>query len=245
MHFILNNNVSFNVAERTVSDGKTQHVLSNPACRLLLVLLENNNRLMTREDLLQKVWGDFGLTPSSNSLNNNISILRKIFTDFEIHDVLKTVPKQGFELALDNLQVNEKSRDYLVMQAISKPEKEPSVHKTWLIKWTGVLFIMIGLAIALYLNFLDKREDVTFLKQIQQCRIFYHSKVNAKRVEHYFSEGNGMKLLTKCSTPAYIFYDDSKVHEKTELLEIFVAKCTVDSEGEFSECKNFVSTKVG
>lgn len=54
-----------------------------------------------------------------------------------------------------------------------------------------------------------------------------------------------MKLLTKCSTPAYIFYDDSRVHEKTELLEIFVAKCTVDSEGEFSECKNFVSTKVG
>lgn len=245
MHFILNKNVSFNVAERTVSDGKTQHVLSNPACRLLLVLLENNNRLMTREELLQKVWGDFGLTPSSNSLNNNISILRKIFTEFGIHDVLKTVPKQGFELALENLQVNEKSRDYLVMQAISKPEKEPSVHKTRLIKWTGVLFIIIGLAIALYLNFFDKREDVTLLKQVQQCKIFYHSKVNAKRVEHYFSEGNGMKLLTKCSTPAYIFYDDSKVHEKTELLEIFVAKCTVDSEGEFSECKNFVSTKVG
>lgn len=107
MHFIINNNVSFNVAERTVSDGNTQHVLSNPACRLLLVLTENNNRLMTREDLLQKVWGDFGLTPSSNSLNNNISILRKIFTEFEIHDVLKTVPKQGFELALNNLQFNE------------------------------------------------------------------------------------------------------------------------------------------
>lgn len=85
---------------------------------------------MTREDLLQKVWGDFGLTPSSNSLNNNISILRKIFTEFEIHDVLKTVPKQGFELALNNLQFNEKSRDYLVMQAISTPDKEPSVNKT-------------------------------------------------------------------------------------------------------------------
>ena len=245
MHFIINNKVSFNVAERTVSDEKTQHVLSNPSCRLLLILLENNNRLMTREDLLQKVWGDFGLTPSSNSLNNNVSILRKILAEFGIHDALKTVPKQGFELALDNLQFNEKSRDYMVMQAISQPDKETNVNKTRLIRLAGLLFIIIAGAIALYLSFFDRHNDMLLYKQVDKCKIYYHNNVNVKRVENYFSQGQGLKLLEKCSRPSYIYYDDSKVHEKTDLLEIFVAKCTVNSEGDSGECKNFVTTKVG
>lgn len=68
-------------------------------------------------------------------------------------------------------------------------------------------------------QFFDKREDVTLLKQVQQCKIFYHSKVNAKRVEHYFSEGNGMKLLTKCSTPAYIFTMTVKCMRKLSFLK--------------------------
>lgn len=245
MHFVINKTVSFNVAERTISDGKTQHVLSNPACRLLLVLLENNNRLMTREELLQKVWGDFGLTPSSNSLNNNVSILRKIFAEFGIHDVLKTVPKQGFELGLNDLEFNEKSRDYMVMQAISQPDNEPRVNKITLIKWSGLLFMFIGLAIALYLSFFDEQEDVTLYKKVNQCSIYYHSNITISRVERFFTEGQGANLLEKCSRPAYIFYDDSKVHEKTDLLEIFVAKCSVNSKGDFNECKNFVSTKAG
>lgn len=69
--------------------------------------------------------------------------------------------------------------------------------------------------------------------------------MNVKRVEYYFFEGNGMKLLMKCLMFVYIFYDDSKVYEKIEFFEIFVVKCMVDSEGEFSECKNFVLIKVG
>lgn len=245
MYFLINNKVSFNVAERTVSDERTQHVLSNPSCRLLLILLENNNRLMTREDLLQKVWGDFGLTPSSNSLNNNVSILRKILAEFDIHDALKTIPKQGFELALDDLQFNEKSRDYMVMQAISQPDKETNVNKTRLIRWGGLLFTIIAAVIALYLNFFDQHNDMSLYKQVEQCKIYYHNNVNVKRVENYFSQGQGQKLLEKCSRPSYIYYDDSKVHEKTDLLEIFVAQCMVNSEGDSGECKNFVTTKVG
>lgn len=47
---------------------------------------------------------------------------------------------------------------------ILKFEKEFSVYKIWLIKWIGVLFIIIGLVIVLYFNFFDKCEDVMFLK---------------------------------------------------------------------------------
>lgn len=243
MHFIINKKVSFKVAERTISDEKDQHLLSNPACRLLLVLLENNNKLMTREDLLQKVWGDFGLTPSSNSLNNNVSILRKIFAEFDIHDVLKTIPKQGFTLALEDLQFNEKSRDYMVMQAISQPDKEPGVNKSWLIGTAGTLVMCIAVGLALYLNFFSKRDEVIFYKQVNECKIYYFNNVNVKRVENYFAQGKGAGLLEKCAKPHNIYYDDSKLHEKTDLLEIIVAKCTLDAKGALGECKNFVTTQ--
>jgi len=243
MHFIINKKVSFKVAERTISDDKDQHLLSNPACRLLLVLLENNNKLMTRENLLQKVWGDFGLTPSSNSLNNNVSILRKIFSEFDIHDVLKTIPKQGFTLMIDDLQFNEKSRDYMVMQAISQPDNEPGVNKSWLIGAGATLSMIIAVVVALYFNFFGKRDEVIFYKQVNECKIYYFNGVNVNRVERYFADGKGATLLQKCATPHNIYYDDSKLHEKTDLLEIIVAKCTLDVKGALGECKNFVTTK--
>lgn len=244
MHFILDNKVTFNVAERTISDEKNQHILSNPACRLLLVLLENNNKLITREALLQKVWGDFGLIPSGNSLNNNISILRKIFADFGIRDVLKTIPKQGFELAIAELQFSEKSRDYMVMQAISQPEKEPDVGMTFQTKVLSVIFIIFAVLAASYFIFFDRNDDVHFYKQVKQCSVYYLDNVNRKRVEQFFAEKEGASLLENCTTPTKLYYDDSKIDEKTNLLDIFVAKCTVESKGDMGECHNFVTTKI-
>lgn len=243
MQFIINKKISFNVAERTISDEKKQHLLSNPSCRLLLVLLENHNRLMTRDDLLQKVWADFGLEPSNNSLNNNVSILRKIFAEFDIYDVLKTLPKQGFTLTFDDLQFNDKSRDNVVMQALSQPDKEPRLKRSWLIGFSATLAITFAVGVMYYENYFGKRDEVVFFKKINECNIYYFNGVSLKRVESYFAEGKGAALLDKCAKPYDIYYDDSKLLEKTDLLEIIVAKCTFDSKGGQGECKNFVTTK--
>ncbi|WP_446919370.1 winged helix-turn-helix domain-containing protein, partial [Klebsiella pneumoniae] len=73
--------------------------LSKPATRLLIELIKNNKNEMTRETLIKHVWEDYGFSPSSATLSNHISELRKAFEALGINkDILITVPRVGFKM---------------------------------------------------------------------------------------------------------------------------------------------------
>ncbi|MHB7374621.1 winged helix-turn-helix domain-containing protein, partial [Klebsiella pneumoniae] len=73
--------------------------LSKPATRLLIELIKNNKNEMPRETLIKHVWEDYGFSPSSATLSNHISELRKAFEALGINkDILITVPRVGFKM---------------------------------------------------------------------------------------------------------------------------------------------------
>lgn len=54
---------------------------------------------MPRETLIKHVWEDYGFSPSSATLSNHISELRKAFEALGINkDILITVPRVGFKM---------------------------------------------------------------------------------------------------------------------------------------------------
>lgn len=73
--------------------------ISNPAKRLLLLLIAHYGRPVERVVIFKKVWDDYGMISSNNNLNQCVSKLRRVIKVMGIDDeVIATVPRLGFML---------------------------------------------------------------------------------------------------------------------------------------------------
>ncbi|MEE4411550.1 MULTISPECIES: transcriptional regulator [unclassified Serratia (in: enterobacteria)] len=101
MKYIIALSIVFTPATRTLmllNDEQRSILLSNQASRLLLEMVTNNHSTLSREDLLQRVWEDYGFKRSNNSLNVAISEIRKCFEVLgRDPQLITTIPKVGFK----------------------------------------------------------------------------------------------------------------------------------------------------
>src|SRR6476620_7230352 len=85
------------VREREFSMIKAGDVLpvEPKAFRVLLILLRNSQKLLTKEELLNAVWGDAAVT--ENSLTRSIALLRRLLGD-DTHNprFIETVATVGY-----------------------------------------------------------------------------------------------------------------------------------------------------
>ncbi|WP_438439668.1 winged helix-turn-helix domain-containing protein [Klebsiella pneumoniae] len=82
MKYIINFTITFDPDSRLLKLRNKDQLtieLSKPATRLLIELIKNNKNEMPRETLIKHVWEDYGFSPSSATLSNHISELRKAF----------------------------------------------------------------------------------------------------------------------------------------------------------------------
>src|SRR5271170_6060206 len=95
------------VREREFSVVKADEVLpvEPKAFRVLLFLLRNPHRLITKDELLDAVWNDISV--SENSLTRSIALLRRVLGD-DKHEprYIATVPTIGYRFLCD-VQVSE------------------------------------------------------------------------------------------------------------------------------------------
>ncbi|WP_410675831.1 winged helix-turn-helix domain-containing protein [Citrobacter braakii] len=105
MFFICNNSLLFDPEAHAISlVGQPESVLtlSAPAVRLLQEFIKHRGRDLSREELIARVWEEFGFTPSGNNLNKAVSELRKSFQSLgEGHELIVTVPRYGFRFDAD------------------------------------------------------------------------------------------------------------------------------------------------
>ncbi len=76
-----------------VDKNKVQ--LTNNEFNLLIYFLKNKNRIITQEELAEKVW-DIHFDTQTNYINVYISYLRKKIREFSELDYIETVRKKGF-----------------------------------------------------------------------------------------------------------------------------------------------------
>jgi len=60
----------------------------------LIVLVENNGRVVTKDVLMESVWPDSFVEESS--LSQNISLLRKALANMDCSQYIETIPKRGY-----------------------------------------------------------------------------------------------------------------------------------------------------
>lgn len=88
-----------------VSNDKNVITLTAIPVRIFCHLLNNRGSIIDREELLKRVWDDYGLMASSNALNQHISQIRRVLTELGCEfDVIQTIPKKGFLVAIDAIE---------------------------------------------------------------------------------------------------------------------------------------------
>src|ERR1041385_6061128 len=88
------------VDERVLFDAKGVVPLTPKAFDTLLVLVENSGHVLSKEELMRKVWPDSFV--EENNLAQNISMLRKALGEESGgQKYIETVPKRGYRFAAE------------------------------------------------------------------------------------------------------------------------------------------------
>jgi DNA-binding winged helix-turn-helix (wHTH) protein len=119
--FIIEDRVFFRPEDGTLwlTDREEEKVILPPiVARLLTLLLEEQGKVMTREELMERVWTVHGLEPSGNSLNQYISNIRRNMQNLGLgENVIRTLPRIGFIL---NAEIKVEKAD-ITVPAITPP----------------------------------------------------------------------------------------------------------------------------
>lgn len=102
--YIIGKKARFVLSEKSlerISDGK-KISLRTPASFCLKLLLENQGKLVTHEELYHSGWQCFGMTASLSVLHNTIYYLRKNLNDVGDFDnkIIETINRRGFVFSL-------------------------------------------------------------------------------------------------------------------------------------------------
>ncbi|MCB5359340.1 transcriptional regulator [Vibrio lentus] len=113
------------------SDGEVVRLGSNES-RILLMLSERPNEVITRNELHEYVWRDQGFEVDDSSLTQAVSTLRKMLKDStKSPEFVKTVPKRGYQfIASVERSAPLSSSEQPIMAEVVENEMEPTLAFT-------------------------------------------------------------------------------------------------------------------
>src|SRR6266849_9646000 len=112
--------------KRTVSRADSPVSLTPKAFDVLLFLVQNPNRLITKEELLQAVWGDTFV--EEGNLKQYISHLRKALADnSEDNRLIVTITRKGYQFTANVVlaeaaDIPKRNADQVLTLGVSTPE---------------------------------------------------------------------------------------------------------------------------
>lgn len=106
MIYIIDHVIKFNTVEGKLysqADPRRFVSLTTPAARCLTLLLENSPEIVYQDNFINQVWGQDGIIVSSNTLYQNISMIRRGLRDISDSDAeyIKTIIRKGFQFNID------------------------------------------------------------------------------------------------------------------------------------------------
>ena len=87
--------IVINKSSRIVKKNGTEINLTNKEYELLTILIDNKDRVVTREELLEKIWG-YGYEPETNVTDVYIRYLRSKLNNEDKEEYIQTVRSIGY-----------------------------------------------------------------------------------------------------------------------------------------------------
>lgn len=133
MEFIINNNISVVPGKNLVNGRKVE----SRHMKLLCLLVENRGRVVSREEISEKIWEGYG--GAGDAMTQAVSFLRKILDDRD-RQIIETISKGGYML---NASVSEPVSDHDPRQpSSSRRSKRKTFFALFLILLVAVVIIV-------------------------------------------------------------------------------------------------------
>ncbi|GAB3525445.1 winged helix-turn-helix domain-containing protein [Photobacterium alginatilyticum] len=234
--------------------------LSITANALLFFLIQHPG-VLTRDEVMKKVWDDNGLISSNSNLNQYLSLLRKSFRSYDIENVIVTIPRGRLEFNPELVieVVDDNHLHPLLQQASDDKEiaPEPLVkgikeqefppqteqqERNWMIA-SAILFIAaLGL---LWTAIITERSlHIVSLTEVESglCELFSPElMINSAMGDKYVTNFKAVrdKLGLSCAKhERFIFYYGDKL-QSNGLGRTYIARCAENENNPYAYCDNY------
>ncbi|AKG68222.1 phosphate regulon transcriptional regulatory protein PhoB [Serratia fonticola] len=262
MRFIINLTIVFDPENKLLllkNNDELTVGLSKPAARLLTELIKNNKEVLTREVLIKRVWEDYGFSPSSATLSNHISELRKAFEtaggskdvimtisrigfkmDAEIHPELKSIKKidQPPSIDIDMREINlhtNKNDELKHVPLLSK--KGPRNH----VKLASLFILAISIVVIFVITLKSRNKEPALIFTQDKCNVYAlnneYGYINAQNKINNILDKEGIECSNINSDVYYMEY-----RARNEIGKMtFIAVCNIGKNGIYVSCNNYKS----
>ncbi|MET5838213.1 winged helix-turn-helix domain-containing protein [Serratia marcescens] len=263
MKYIINKTLVFNTDEQTLALYENALIvtrLSKPAGRLLLEFIQHGQQIVSREELLTRVWTHHGFSASSAGLNNYISELRKAFVLLGCHqELIVTLPKKGFRFEADiqlDTFIAEEPQDFPredeeknplpvaeVPDEVDFPKKSAinAARKSLCrkrITVSSVCIILIISGLYFYLGNNNKRYPYQKIATVDNCDIYAVGKTNDLSIVKNITNSILKREEINCTHDKNdVFYMENRL-DKKNLVSDLISICKKDENDRYDTCLN-------
>ncbi|MDM3379277.1 winged helix-turn-helix domain-containing protein [Citrobacter sp. Cb003] len=247
-YFVLNESVVFRPDDSLLwlaeSDENKIH-LTPTMNRLLFLLIEKQGDVISREELFVKVWDNWGMEGSNNSLNHFISQLRKIFQSYGLPDsTIKTIPRIGFMFSSD---IEIKKIEQENIPTISKKNVEPSIIKqgrSRLFKFACLFSFIVSILSIVAIQHVYKNtpvSEVVFLTKTDMCDVYALNKITeiSKKTQETVIKEFIKEKSVQCDTQKVIFFFADKMIFFNQTGKVYAGVCKGEITN-FNNCRNIM-----
>jgi len=259
MKYKINGFLYYDATDATLSiddDGTSDTHLSITANALLYFLLQNP-RVLTRDEVMKSVWDDNGLTSSNNNLNQYLSLLRKSFRNYQIDDVIITIPRGRLEINKDLLieviddnvlhpifssEEIKPQTNNIKRNGNDLPEQTEKQERNWMM---GSAVLFTAALVLLWTAIISERSiNIVQLNPVTSgiCELFSNENmINTEMANSYKNSFDAVrkKLGLECNNDRrFIFYYSDKFKNKG-LGRTFIAQCAKNENNPYAYCDNY------
>ena len=261
MRYTINARLIYNATDGTLflpGENEADSQLSITSSALLYFFLRNTG-IVSRDEVLKKVWDDNGLTSSNSNLNQYLSMLRKTFRHYDIDNIIVTVSRGHLQLnpdmvigmldaspepvpGTDVLQTSEHKPD-----AVPSEDEQiaPTLHARGMCWYLAGVCLLTFALLLIAFSFLAKNgSHPVALTRINhsQCELLasdemLRSVAMTAYVRNFDAVRQRLKLECKPGERFVLFYGDRL--ETNGLGRVFLAHCVMHENNPFSYCNNY------
>ncbi|EMM7535689.1 hypothetical protein FDW91_08485 [Citrobacter sp. wls831] len=256
--YIISGNVYFSPDDgilNSISEPDSPIRLTTMVSVLFNILLEQSGLIVSREQVFDAVWGQYGLQPSNNSLNQYIHILRFSLQKLGCNsNVIQTIPRSGFFIPKELIEITS-SPEMLTSEgnSVARLASELKVtEKQPKIKLIIVLFFMFILLFTMAFSFKFDKKDLfvggEYYFTSEGCNYYTQRKSLdvkkniAQKIIHDFISSKGVSF--SCDNHSFALFYIEPSFFRYNHGRIFVAKCTKDPQNnEIKFCESLYENK--
>jgi TolB-like protein/DNA-binding winged helix-turn-helix (wHTH) protein/Tfp pilus assembly protein PilF len=161
----------------------------------LLVLIENRGRVLSKDELLTKVWGD--TIVEEVGLARNVSILRKALGERpDEHQFIVTVPARGYQFVAEVHERTDSGKE-LPVDELSGTVKDFQPKRTLSVRHWQVLAGLVALTVGIVVFVLIRSHPaVANRPEIKSIAVLPLQNLSGDPTQEYFADGMTEALIT-------------------------------------------------